>query len=93
MVNSNWAFPPAWEAWIYAHPPRTAWDLIPQVAHLTLGIRGVETDTLVQEAWEAWREEQPAATFIEVAGAGHLLPMEKPYRLANLIGEFLSALS
>jgi pimeloyl-ACP methyl ester carboxylesterase len=87
------AYAPAWEAWIYAHPPRTVWDLIPQVTKPTLALRGVESDTLVPEAWEVWREKQPEATFIEITDTGHLLPMEKPAIVANLTGEFLKALS
>ena len=86
------AFPPAWEAWIYAHPPTTVWDLIPQVNQPTLALRGGDSDTLVPEVWEAWREKQPKATFIEIADTGHLLPMEKPAIVANLTGDFLKEL-
>jgi pimeloyl-ACP methyl ester carboxylesterase len=87
------AFSPAWEAWIYAHPPMTVWDLISEVTKPTLALRGVESDTLVPEAWETWREKQPEAAFIEITDTGHLLPMEKPVTVADLTGEFLKGLS
>ncbi len=87
------AYPPEWEAWIYAHPPMNVWDLIPQVTQPTLAIRGKESDTLVPEAWQEWTEIQPEATFIEVMQAGHLLPMEKPATVVGLIDDYLNALS
>ena len=87
------AYPPAWEAWVYAHLPTTVWDLIPQLTRPTLAIRGVESDTLVQEGWAAWREKQPDAIFKEIKEAGHLLPMEKPAKVADLTGDFLKSLS
>jgi len=87
------AYPPEWEAWIYAHPPTTVWEIIPQVTQPTLAIRGNESDTLVPEAWKEWSEKQQEATFIEVMQAGHLLPMEKPVTVAGIIEDYLKELS
>ena len=47
-----------------------------------------ENDT----AWKTWAEILPEATFIEVPETGHLLPMEKPATVAQLIGDFIKAL-
>lgn len=85
-------FDPAWEAWIYGHIPTNIWSIIPQLTVPTLAVRGSESDTLVSAAWELWQTKQPEAFFVEMAGAGHLLPMEKPIELANLIAQFVAGL-
>lgn len=86
-------FPPEWEAWIYAHPPTTVWDLIPNIHHPTLGIRAGESATLLQDSWAFWMEKQPQAVFEEVYDTSHLLPMEKPESVVAIIRNFLSSIS
>ncbi len=85
------SFPTAWEAWIYAHPPTTVWDYIPRISHPTLCIRGAQSNTLTVTAWKDWQHTQPTATSIEVADASHLLAMEKPAVVADLIIDFLKS--
>ncbi len=79
------AYPREWEARIYALPPQWVWDVLPQVAQPTLGIRGAETDTIAPEAWQLWQEKQPQAQFVEMADAGHMLLMERPSAAAQII--------
>jgi pimeloyl-ACP methyl ester carboxylesterase len=86
------AFPPEWEARIYALPPTGVWQLIPEIPQPTLAMRGRESDTLSQPAWTLWQELQPQATFQEFAPAGHLLPMELPDEVATGIRAFLALL-
>jgi pimeloyl-ACP methyl ester carboxylesterase len=81
-----------WEAMIYALPPTDVWDLLPQVTHPTLALRGGETDTLVPAAWQLWRMSQPQAAFVEMPQVGHLLPMEEPDKTAAAIQAFLNKL-
>ena len=78
-----------WEARFYGTPPLKVWEQIPQIQHPTLAVRGAETDTLMNPAWELWQQLQPAAQFVEVAGAGHLVPMEEPAELATTVVRFL----
>lgn len=87
------SYSPQWEARIYALPPTDVWELIPRVTHPTLGLRGKETDTLAPAAWELWQMAQPQATFVEIAGASHLLPIEKPAEVADRILAFLDRLA
>ena len=79
-----------WEARFYATPPVTVWDDIPRIQHPTFGIRGADTDTIFPKAWQRWQELQPAATFLQVEKAGHMIPMERPLFLANAILDYLS---
>lgn len=78
-----------WEAHFYKLPPLDVWELIPTISQPTLAIRGAESDSLFPEAWRAWQELQPQATFVEIAIAGHMVPMERPLRVAKTILEFL----
>lgn len=83
------SYPPKWEARIYATPPVDVWDLIPRVTHPTLAIRGAGSDTLSVKGWHLWQLSQSEATFVEVAGSSHLLPMEKPAEVAEIINRYL----
>jgi len=87
------AFPPAWEAKIYCHPPFDIWQIVPHISQPILAIRAAETDTLLSPAWAVWRQIQPSTTFIEIAGADHLLPLSHPAQLAQVIHTFLSRLN
>jgi pimeloyl-ACP methyl ester carboxylesterase len=78
-----------WEARFYGTPPLDVWEQIPEIAHPTLAVRGADTNTLLDPAWRLWQELQPSATFVEIPGAGHLLPMEKPAELATAVTAYL----
>lgn len=77
--------PRDWEAQIYRTPPTDVWDVLPRLTVPTLAIRGAESDTLSPAAWARWQSLQPAATFVELAGVGHLLPFEAPAAVAAVI--------
>lgn len=77
--------PRDWEAQIYRTPPADVWDVLPQLSVPTLAIRGAASDTLTAAAWQRWRTAQPAATFVELPGVGHLLPFEAPRAVAAVI--------
>lgn len=66
----------AWEAAVYASPPRVA-GLLKRLSVPTLGLRGKSSDTLLPEVWQRWAKWQPAATLRELPG-GHLFPLENP---------------
>ena len=74
-----------WEARIYARPPTMVWDYIPHISHPTLAFRGVDSDTIMPQVWDLWQEQQPQATFVEMAEVGHMIPMERPLPLAKLM--------
>jgi len=85
------AFSREWEAQIYAHLPTGVWEDIPRAPQPTLAIRGAESDTLSAAAWQLWQELQPHTTFLEIAEAGHMVPMERPREVALAIEQFLYA--
>ncbi len=83
-------YPREWEAQIYSHPPLTVWEDITRITHPTLGIRAAESDTIYPEPWRLWQQKQPAATFVQIEEAGHMVPMERPSHLAAIIHNYLS---
>lgn len=78
-----------WEARFYGTPPLDVWELIPQIAHPTLAVRAAGSNTLSSQAWRLWQELQPETQFVEIEGAGHLVPMEQPAELATVVTRFL----
>jgi pimeloyl-ACP methyl ester carboxylesterase len=77
----------AWEACVYRSVPRV-WPSLRSIRQPTLGLIGERSDVLGSEAIAKWRETQPHAQLLTLAG-GHLLPLEAPETCASLISEFL----
>ena len=82
-------FPSTWEAQIYSHFPQQVWDELPKVTQPMLSIRGAETDTLMPEAWAKWQDLQPNGTYIEMADVGHMLTLERPSAVAEVVLNYL----
>ena len=82
-------FPREWEASIYGQPPLDIWEIIPRIATPSLAIRGVHSDTVGDESWQRWQEQQPTAHFVEIAESGHLAPLERPDTVGQITREFL----
>jgi pimeloyl-ACP methyl ester carboxylesterase len=82
-------YPREWESRIYGRPPLTVWEKLPQVTQPMLGLRAANSDTIFPEAWQLWQELQPDATFVEVPELGHMLPMERPSTVAQIILDWL----
>jgi len=73
----------------YLHNPKLRGRLR-RVAAPTLVVHGTQ-DRLVPRAHaEAYAAGIPGARLVEVEGAGHLLPLERPAELAALVGDFVS---
>lgn len=83
------AFSREWEAAFYSRPPLDVWQVIPQITHPTLALRGDDSDSLFPEAWALWQTLQPNATFVEFADAGHMVTMERPQEVAEATLKFL----
>ena len=82
-------YPRAWEARFYARPPANVWDELPGLRPPTLAVRGMQSDTLYPEAWALWQNLQPAATFVEMDGVGHMLTAEAPADVAAVVLHWL----
>lgn len=77
-------FPPEWEARIYATPPNL-WKLLPKIQVPTSILRAEYSDVIGDESWKQIKRLIPSGNFYEISGAGHLIPLEKPLELAELI--------
>jgi pimeloyl-ACP methyl ester carboxylesterase len=54
-------------------------------------VRGEFSDTLFPDAWALWQSLQPAATFVEMPGVGHMLTMEAAGAAAGVVMEWLES--
>jgi pimeloyl-ACP methyl ester carboxylesterase len=87
------AYPPEWEAAIYRHGPLNLWERMPQLKLPLLVIYGAESDTFRAPAQRKMQHLIPHAQFHKVGAAGHLVPLEKPGEVADLIIRFLDDFS
>lgn len=83
-------FPREWEAQYYSLPPLWVWEYVAQLAQPTLAIRATESDTLFSVAWAEWQQRQPGATFVEVPDVSHMLIMERPDDVAQIVLQFVA---
>jgi pimeloyl-ACP methyl ester carboxylesterase len=74
----------------YLHDPKLR-RLLYRVTAPTLVVRGAEDRLIPREHGEAYVEGIPDARLVEIAGAGHLVQLEKPGELAGVVRAFLGA--
>ncbi|MBL8094568.1 MAG: alpha/beta hydrolase [Anaerolineales bacterium] len=85
-------FTPEWEARIYMTGAPDLWRRLPTLKHPALIVAGAESDTFVPAAVSRARRALPQAEVEIVPGAGHLVPLEKPNDVAELITGFVERL-
>jgi pimeloyl-ACP methyl ester carboxylesterase len=83
-------YPPEWEARIFATTPTGIWRDVPRLQVPALIVRGAGSDTFSPGAMARVGRALPTARLVEVPGAGHLVPMEKPAETAAAIRAFLA---
>jgi esterase len=71
--------------------PIDLWPLWRAIACPVLLVRGADSDVLSAETAKRMLDENPAARFAEVAGAGHTVPGDQPVAFRTLLDGFLSA--
>lgn len=81
-------YPKAWEARIFQVCPHDVWSSLRRVAVPVLVVRGGRSDTLLPGAARRMAREMPDARVVELSGASHFLPMERPGEVARLIADF-----
>ena len=64
----------------------TTWDANKRP---TLLIRGQQSPVLSPEVAATMRMRAPSVSFVEIVGTGHMIPLEQPDRLADVVSEFL----
>jgi pimeloyl-ACP methyl ester carboxylesterase len=84
------AYPPDWEAHIYATISTSIWRDVPLLNTPALVLRGERSDTFRAQAQARLARLLPQAQMVTIAGAGHLVPMERPTETAEAILDFLA---
>jgi pimeloyl-ACP methyl ester carboxylesterase len=85
-------YSPDWEAQIY----RTSlqdfdiWRQLPSLRVPTLFIRGAETDTFLEPAARLVKRKQPSARVETLDKSTHLLPLERPQEVFDIMQSFLN---
>ena len=82
-------YPKAWEARIFELTPHDVWADVKKVEIPILALRGEFSDTYMRGAHRRLRRVAQHARCEEVAGAGHMFPMEKPGEISRRIRDFL----
>jgi pimeloyl-ACP methyl ester carboxylesterase len=88
-------YSPEWEVHIY----RTSlfdydiWRDLPKLEVPTLIIRGAETDTLLEGATKLIKQKQPRVKIEALPKSTHLLPLERPKEVFDIMQSFLKQTS
>lgn len=86
------AYPPEWEAHIFATTPTELWRDVRKLRLPTLVLRGERSNTFRPGAQARMARHLPQARFITISDAGHLLTMERPRETGRAIRAFLEDL-
>ena len=86
------AYSPEWESRIYLTGLRDfdLWRELPKLKIPTLIIRGAETDTFLEKAATLVKKKNPKIQIKTLEESTHILPLERPQKVYNLIRAFLS---
>jgi pimeloyl-ACP methyl ester carboxylesterase len=84
-------YSPTWEARIYLTGLRDydLWRDLPNLEVPTLFIRGAETDTFLESAAKLVKRSQPKAQVETLDQSTHLLPLERPKEVFDMMQSFL----
>jgi pimeloyl-ACP methyl ester carboxylesterase len=83
---------PEWESHIYLTGLRDfdLWRELPKLKVPTLIIRGAETDTFLEKAADLVKKKNPKIQIKTLEKSTHILPLERPQEVFNLMRAFLS---
>lgn len=84
-------YSPEWEAQIYRTGLRDfdIWHDLPKLEAPTLFIRGAETDTFLENAARLVRKKQPKVRVEALEKSTHILPLERPREVFDIMQSFL----
>ena len=85
-------YSPEWEVHIYRTGMQDfdIWRGLPSLEVPTLYLRGAETDTFLENAARLVKRKQPQARVETLEMSTHLLPLERPRKVFDLMQSFLS---
>ena len=89
------AFSPEWEAQIYRTGLRDfdIWRALPGLKVPTLFIRGAESDTFLENAARLVKQKQPKVRVEALEKSTHILPLERPKEVFDIMQSFLKEVS
>ncbi len=82
------AWSAAWESRIFSLVPVDTWDAVAKVTIPLLLIRGKYSDLLIDRSWLQLQRHLPHAELVELEGS-HMVPMEQPHVVAEVVQHFL----
>ncbi len=84
-------YSPEWESHIYLTGLRDfdLWNGLPKLEVPTLIIRGAETDTFLEKAAKLVKQKQPKVKIETLEKSTHILPLERPQEVFNIMQSFL----
>ncbi len=77
-------YPKLWEAHLYCTPP-FVWQMLKDVKVPLAAIYAEHTDLITPPVRNEWEKLRPDHRLIEAKDVGHLLPLEKPSVVADLV--------
>jgi len=85
------AYSPEWEARLYSTAMRDfdIWHNLPKLEVPTLIIRGKETDTFLENAAKLVKRKQPKVRIESLERSTHILPLERPNEVFEIMQSFL----
>jgi pimeloyl-ACP methyl ester carboxylesterase len=66
------------------------WEPLPRISCPTLVVRGAESDILSADVAKKMTERLPDGRLVEIEGAGHTVPADRPEEFVRQIQAFLS---
>lgn len=89
------AYTPEWESHIYLTGLRDfdLWRKLPNLKVPTLIVRAAESDTFLEKAAKLVIRKNPTIQIETLQNSTHLLPLERPQEVAEIMNNFLSGLS
>ena len=84
-------YSPEWEAQIYRTGMHDfdVWRNLPKLEVPTLFLRGAETDTFLEDAAKLVKRKQPKVRVEALEKSTHILPLERPQEVFNMMQSFL----
>lgn len=84
-------YPPEWEAQIYTTAPHTLWKYVKTLKVPLLVVWGENSNVFEAGSARAIRQRLPLGIYHGIPGATHLVPLEKPLEVGQMILQFLAS--
>ncbi len=85
-------YPKECEARTFSAAPHNLWPELRKVSVPTLFVQGEHSDTFLDAARLRVEREVPGSRTMVISDSSHFVPMERPYELGRVVGEFLATL-